>query len=679
MKILKTLLFSFIFLFSQLSSFACDIEVNTTNETIYISGLTSAENTKLFDIDFNVIWECNPWSMSPCSDEVEITNLIMGTEYFLSAESATCQVWIRISLNEEILPSCNDGILNQGETDIDCGGANCVPCEIIAVECQVEVVSQNGGFIINNLTDDSNTKVFDTNFNVAFECNPWSGSLCPPTISIDDLNQGDYFLSVVSAYCEIWMSVSVETTNDDQRCAVELVGYSNDGCFKYNPDGSFSTTSSLGNNIFEEHSFAADGTLVSVNQFEVSPNTSFEFLDNEILELDENGNIINTTSINPAIANIYANEFNFLTRYAQADDLGNFYLIGVSVTQDGEEANINYSLIKLDANGNELASISLYSSLQSLFWFENPPTDQEVNVVGIYTRKDGGVDVYLVEEIAENGSNLRNSFKFEVDPDFNNLTLVNLNWNNISSYLDASLKELEYCESLQIKRESSFFSIYGPDEFTIIDNYDTSSDTPKLLYSTFTNTREFFVCSVSERKTYSINLENGNTLVMESTIDSCAVINQVGNTINISIYDENGQLLHSEDIETFYDQIIPTGGNEFNYIIGNTLYTNDCDELDNDGIQERKRNFSSSGFDTKGVYPNPASDQLFVNINSPSSQHLDLQVYDAVGKLMYEQAYSLDKGSSILSLETSSLPNGIYNLLMVNDANELRTERFVKQ
>ena len=35
----------------------------------------------------------------------------------------------------EVVATCNDGILNQGETEIDCGGPNCQPCSVAVATC----------------------------------------------------------------------------------------------------------------------------------------------------------------------------------------------------------------------------------------------------------------------------------------------------------------------------------------------------------------------------------------------------------------------------------------------------------------------------------------------------------------------------------------------------------------
>jgi len=94
--------------------------------------------------------------------------------------------------------------------------------------------------------------------------------------------------------------------------------------------------------------------------------------------------------------------------------------------------------------------------------------------------------------------------------------------------------------------------------------------------------------------------------------------------------------------------------------------------------QKRIQPFQSTVFNLESLYPNPVIDQLFVNIYSPTRQDTDVQVYDAVGKLMYEQSFFLEKGSNTLSLEMFNLPIGMYNLLIRNGANDLRTERFVK-
>ena len=165
----------FVFFTNNLS--ACDVSYTSANGQITITGLTSAENTKLFDVDFNIIWECNPWDGNPCTDNETITGVAAGN-YFLSAQSDQCDEWIPITIEAGTTnpETCDDGIQNQGETGIDCGGP-CAPCSTDG-PCDVNVSSNAGSIQVTGLTSDMNTKLFDTDFNVVFQCDPWNGNPC---------------------------------------------------------------------------------------------------------------------------------------------------------------------------------------------------------------------------------------------------------------------------------------------------------------------------------------------------------------------------------------------------------------------------------------------------------------------------------------------------------------------
>ena len=84
--------------------------------------------------------------------------------------STFCTEWIPLEVvGTSEIPTCFDGIQNQGELEVDCGGP-CAPCEISG--CNVAAISENGSIIITGLTSDANTKLFDADITSVWECNP---------------------------------------------------------------------------------------------------------------------------------------------------------------------------------------------------------------------------------------------------------------------------------------------------------------------------------------------------------------------------------------------------------------------------------------------------------------------------------------------------------------------------
>ncbi len=124
----------------------CGVSVSSSNGSITITGLNSNENAKLFNNNVQAVWSCNPWQGTPCTSNEVISNLTAGATYFVSVQSDVCDEWIPIVVQGGgTNPTCNDGIQNQGETGIDCGGP-CAPCN--GGGCNVNITSSNGGVSI---------------------------------------------------------------------------------------------------------------------------------------------------------------------------------------------------------------------------------------------------------------------------------------------------------------------------------------------------------------------------------------------------------------------------------------------------------------------------------------------------------------------------------------------------
>ena len=194
----------------------CLLSISTQGDAITVLNLQQDTNVKLFDENIQLVWGCDPWNGSPCTTEEQITGLTENAVYFLSVQSDNCDEWIPIIVNTEgPVATCSDGIQNQGEEGIDCGGP-CSSCP--GSECQVEVSALDGVIQINGLVAAANTKLFDEDLNTIWACNLWSGSACSSEEVITGLTVGGtYFVSVLSDNCSEWITIvaSENTTCPD--------------------------------------------------------------------------------------------------------------------------------------------------------------------------------------------------------------------------------------------------------------------------------------------------------------------------------------------------------------------------------------------------------------------------------------------------------------------------------
>lgn len=89
------------------------------------------------------------------------------------------------------------------------------------------------------------------------------------------------------------------------------------------------------------------------------------------------------------------------------------------------------------------------------------------------------------------------------------------------------------------------------------------------------------------------------------------------------------------------------------------------------GIKENEKDNS-----VISIYPNPANNQLTVNLNSVSAKQITLKVIDVLGKEVKCESVKVSETS--YSLNLSSLNNGAY-FILVTDQNQSFTKKFMKQ
>ncbi|MGQ9863070.1 MAG: T9SS type A sorting domain-containing protein, partial [Bacteroidia bacterium] len=87
---------------------------------------------------------------------------------------------------------------------------------------------------------------------------------------------------------------------------------------------------------------------------------------------------------------------------------------------------------------------------------------------------------------------------------------------------------------------------------------------------------------------------------------------------------------------------------------------------------------SSSQFSYQ-LYPNPTSGEAYLLVNLPQAGELGFQVYDAIGKLVLRESYTLSAGTHQLSLQEKLAPvaSGNYNAF-ITYGGETFTTRLVK-
>lgn len=79
------------------------------------------------------------------------------------------------------------------------------------------------------------------------------------------------------------------------------------------------------------------------------------------------------------------------------------------------------------------------------------------------------------------------------------------------------------------------------------------------------------------------------------------------------------------------------------------------------------------------VYPNPAIDNISLQMNSPKNVDVSVELYDVTGKMIIKQNASFSKDKSEFKVNIASLPNGIYSLKVVSKEGSSQTLKIVKQ
>jgi len=73
-------------------------------------------------------------------------------------------------------------------------------------------------------------------------------------------------------------------------------------------------------------------------------------------------------------------------------------------------------------------------------------------------------------------------------------------------------------------------------------------------------------------------------------------------------------------------------------------------------------------FEKAKIYPNPLQDALYIEFESGFSNYIDqLQIYDNQNRLIFTKAIKRKPNSEILTIDFSSRPAGIYQLILISE------------
>ena len=425
----------------------CNLTVTPTNGGVTITGLSSVENTKIFTLDYSqVVWSCNPWEGNPCTNLETVAGLTNGTPYRLVVNSGLCVRNIPFTPsggggcpdadgdgtcdaddcqpNNPALPatpgsSCNDFNSNTTNDVILSDGCTCQGTPIGGA-CNVNITASNGSVTITGLTSDANTKLFNSNTQSVWACNPWQGNSCSGTETVSGLTNGaTYFLSVQSNVCSEWIPVTVSGGGGGGN-GPDLVLSSNSSSIGFGAPGQvlnftfnlinqgsstasgsyfirsyISTDQSLSNDDIQEGVIATGNTPVgntAVNGAITIPNNLADGVYSLILKVDDDNDITESNENNNIFTDLYfsvnsggGNGCNNVINVAQGKPATQSSTLNFGGINSGAAKAVDGN-----TNGNYFnGSVAATNAESEAWWQVDLGSNHDVTSIKVYNRNDG--------------------------------------------------------------------------------------------------------------------------------------------------------------------------------------------------------------------------------------------------------------------------------------------------
>ncbi|MFI5172155.1 MAG: PKD domain-containing protein, partial [Chitinophagales bacterium] len=79
------------------------------------------------------------------------------------------------------------------------------------------------------------------------------------------------------------------------------------------------------------------------------------------------------------------------------------------------------------------------------------------------------------------------------------------------------------------------------------------------------------------------------------------------------------------------------------------------------------------------IFPNPVSDAINISFNNAQSTILTIKILDLMGRVVEERPVAVENGETHLQINASSLPAGVYIIMVSEEYSVLYAEKFIKQ
>ena len=79
------------------------------------------------------------------------------------------------------------------------------------------------------------------------------------------------------------------------------------------------------------------------------------------------------------------------------------------------------------------------------------------------------------------------------------------------------------------------------------------------------------------------------------------------------------------------------------------------------------------------IYPNPAENQLFVELKNEKNEPIDMRLYNVLGEMIYEKMVKNNLQDGVFTLDISQIPSGTYFLQIGKDASFVTKKMIISQ
>ncbi len=237
-----------------------------------------------------------------------------------------------------------------------------------------------------------------------------------------------------------------------------------------------------------------------------------------------------------------------------------------------------------------------------------------------------------------------------------------------SSYGSAQFTTASDCADQYEPNNTNGTAVSIPINTAFTAQIATSTDKDYYKFSNTTTEKNIKVELTTLPFDYDLKLYKGTTLKGTSenagTADELIVLNNatVGTDYKAYVYGYNGAWSNTQCYT-------------FKASRRSTIWRTDGTDTDPGEEIALEVTFENAGF---GLFPNPATEQVMVEVPMESDGNVSVAILDPAGKTALAQHQSLTKGENSFTFDISSLPNGVY-FVQVRNGEIAKTRKLVVQ